>query len=419
MRRHESITAEQIPRIDLLADIVQCISAPVGDNHVGLLLELRQIIDHPGVEKITLVQHGLVNDDLNALGLDALHDPLDAGGPEVIRTRLHDQAIDPDRLGVALDDLVGNEILARRIRLNNRVNEVLRNFAVIGQQLLGVLGQTITAVTKAGVVVVTTDTRVHTHAVNNLAGIQPVSCRVSIKLVEVGNPHRQKGVGKQLDRLGLGAVGKQDRNILLDGPLPEQIRKDLCPLGALANDNSRRMKVVVERPAFPQKLRRKNKVLAAELLFGLLRIAHRHRGLDDHERIRIDGHYILDHRLDGPGVEVIGLRVVIGRRGNDDDLSPDIGLLLIQRGPEIKRLAAQIVLDLPVFDRRHLLVEHAHLLGKDIQRNNLIVLRQQDGVGKTYIAGTGDSDFHDGSKVEKTSALKIPKELEHSLSNSG
>lgn len=49
---------------------------------------------------------------------------------------------------------VSNIILASAIRFHNCFNEVLRNISIVSQQLLGVLGQTVSNITEAGVVVV-------------------------------------------------------------------------------------------------------------------------------------------------------------------------------------------------------------------------------------------------------------------------
>ena len=141
------------------------------------------------------------------------------------------------------------------------------------------------------------------------------------------------------------------------------------------------MKIIVKRPAFPQKLRREDEVAATQLLPSLLGIAHRHRRLDDHQRIRINRHHITNHRLDGAGIEVVSLGIVISGCGNDHHIGTDVGFLPIQRRPEIERLAAQVLLDLFVLDRRIALVEHLNLLGDDVQRNNLIVLSKKQGIG--------------------------------------
>ena len=51
-------------------------------------------------------------------------------------------------------------------------------------------------------------------------------------------------------------------------------------------------------------------------------------------------------------------------------------------------------LDLVVLDGRLVVVNLLDLLGQDVQRVHLVVLREQDGEGQADIAGTGDSDIH-------------------------
>jgi len=104
----------------------------------------------------------------------------DAGGAEIVRAGLHDQAIHPHHRRLAAQDLLGDEILARAVCLHNRMDQVLRYIAVVGQQLLGVLRQAIAAIAKAGVVVMATDTRVEANAVDDLPAIQPVGGGVGV-----------------------------------------------------------------------------------------------------------------------------------------------------------------------------------------------------------------------------------------------
>ena len=54
----------------------------------------------------------------------------------------------------------------------------------------------------------------------------------------------------------------------------------------------------------------------------------------------------------------------------------------------------QEALDLAVLDGRYVVVDLLDLLGHDVQRVHLVVLREQDGKRQTDVAGTGDSDFH-------------------------
>ena len=83
-----------------------------------------------------------------------------------------------------------------------------------------------------------TDARVKTDPLDDLAGIQAMGSCVGIEFVEIGHPHRQIGVGKQLDGLGFGRFGEQHRYILLDRALLEQFGEDFGAFRALADDNA-------------------------------------------------------------------------------------------------------------------------------------------------------------------------------------
>ena len=102
-----------------------------------------------GAEELRRVQRGLVDHHGHALGLHALHDALDGARAEVVGVGLHRQAVDAhDRLLLAgvhavphhLQHLVGDEVLAGAVGLDDGLDQVLGHVPVIGEQLLGVLG---------------------------------------------------------------------------------------------------------------------------------------------------------------------------------------------------------------------------------------------------------------------------------------
>ena len=74
--------------------------------------------------------------------------------------------------------------------------------------------------------------------------------------------------------------------------------------------------------------------LSGKLRHQLRRIAHRDGGLEDHDRVRIDGHDILNDRLDRARVEVVGLGVVVGGGGEDDEIRTFVSLASVQCGNE-------------------------------------------------------------------------------------
>jgi hypothetical protein len=198
---------------------------------------------------------------------------------------------------------------------------------------------------------------------------------------------------------------------LLDGTLLQQLGEGFRAFRLLADDDARGMQVVVEGPALAQEFGREDQVLAVELRLQLGGVAHRHGGLEDHGRPGVEGQDIADHRLDGPGVEVVGLGVVVGGGGDDHILGPGVGLGLVEGGPEIQGLVAQVVLDFAVDDGRNLAIEHLHLLGDDVEGHHFIVLGQQDGVGETDVAGAGDGNLHGRDRFLQVDRAPISAEI--------
>ncbi len=164
-------------------------------------------------------------------------------------------------------------------------------------------------------------------------------------------------VGEEIDRFGLGAVGEQRGDVWLDGALLEQIGKGFCPLRLLANDDTAGVQVVVEGFAFAEEFGREDQVVGIQRLSGFCRVVYRYRRLDNHHLLWVDRDDILDDCLDEPGIEIVGLGVVVGGGGDDDEVGTGIGLCFVRRGAEVQRLVGQEVFDLFVFDQGFFLVQ--------------------------------------------------------------
>ena len=167
------VPLKQIPRVHLVRHVRELVAPAVGDDHVAAGFEGLQVVGHLGAEELRRVQRGLVDHHGHALGLHALHDALDGARAEVVGVGLHRQAVDAhDRLRLALvhavpdhlQHLVGHEVLAGAVGVHDGLDQVLGHVLVVGQQLLGVLGQAVAAVAEAGVVVVAADARLQAHA---------------------------------------------------------------------------------------------------------------------------------------------------------------------------------------------------------------------------------------------------------------
>ena len=336
-----------------------------------------------GAEELRRVQRGLVDHHGHALGLHALHDALDGARAEVVGVRLHRQAVDAhDRLLLAgvhtvphhLQHLVGDEVLAGAVGIHDGLDQVLRHVPVVGQQLLGVLGQAVAAVAEAGVVVVAADSRLQAHAVDDVAGVEASHLAVGVELVEVGHAQSEVGVGEQLHGLGLGgaqhelgdalgAVGVHALQLGGVGTLREQASEALSGghgLGVLlgrTDHDAAGVQVVVESFALAQELRAEEDLLVNQPLAHARGVADGDGRLDDDPGIRVHRANGCDGGLDGGSVEEVPVRVVVRRRGDDGVVGTRVGLghvdSCVQVELALPRLGLrQEALDLVVLDGR-------------------------------------------------------------------
>lgn len=168
-------------------------------------------------------------------------------------------------------------------------------------------------------------------------------------------------------------------------------------LGRTDHDTAR-MQVVVERVSLAKELGAEDDTGIAALLADALGVAHRHRRLDDNPSIRVHGTHRIHRRLDGRGIEVVQIGIVVGGRGNNYVLRALVGLARIERGPKLKPHLipiAQEALDLLVANRALSPIEQIDLLGHHVDDGHLVALREQQGDGQAHIARPGDGDLHE------------------------
>ena len=173
------VALKDISSVYLVEDIVEARIIAISNDGLAKRLELSEVVDDLGAkEGLSIRDGGLVDDDLGTLGLDALHNALNSALAEVVRVALHRQAINTNdalllAMGIPLaagfvvagltQHLVGNEVLTGTIALYDGCHHVLRHVSIVGKELFGVLWQAVAAITKAGVVIVSTDTGVEAY----------------------------------------------------------------------------------------------------------------------------------------------------------------------------------------------------------------------------------------------------------------
>ena len=160
-------------------------------------------------------------------------DTLDGGLTEVVGIGFHRQPVDANSgsgewrvesgelivFGIRivaghLEDLVGDEVFPRAVAFNDGGHHVLRNVFVVGQKLLGVLGQAVTSIAEAGVVVMGADAGVKTDAVDDGLGVEALHLGVGVEFVEVADAQGQIGVGEELHGLSLFHANEKNSDVL-------------------------------------------------------------------------------------------------------------------------------------------------------------------------------------------------------------
>lgn len=414
--RSRSIPEIQVPGVYLVHHRLQLRAVPVGDDDLAGGLKFLPVPDHPAAEEHVLLQRGLIDDHLRALGLQTFHNALDAGLAEVVGVGLHGQAVHADDAGVAggavaplsagavvprlFQHPLGDEVLASAVGLHDGADDVIGHLVVVGQQLLGVLGQAVAAVAEGGVVVIAADAGVVADALDDLAGVQPPHLGVGVQLVEEGHPQCKVRVGEQLHRLRLRGAHQQHGDVLFDGAFLQQPREGLRRRGQAlvlqrrAHDDAGRIQVVIQRPPLPQEFRGENNVVTVHFLPDRQSVSHRHRGFDDHDGLGVHRHDLPDDRLHGGGVKVVFHRVVVGGGGDDDVVRLPVGGLAVCGGSEAQRFGGQILLDLPVRQGGLPRVDEVHLFPHQVHRRHLVVLGEQYGVCQAHVTRACDCDFH-------------------------
>ena len=208
--------------------------------------------------------------------------------------------------------------------------------------------------------------------------------------------------------LGLRITDSGDGGVLFG----EVLLVDMDELGE-AYDDTRRIEVVIEGLRLAQEFRREKKVELLAFQFRLVEelesvldvkrtsITDRDGTLDDHDSIRVVGDDEIDDFFDVGSVEVVLDGIIIGGSSNDHKVSLAIGGRAVEGGGEVTALAflaegwknlGEVTFDVFVLYGADAAVNLFHLFGDNINSDDFVMLGQQCGDGKAYIACTGYSN---------------------------
>ena len=438
------ISLENVPCIYLVFHVIQAGIIAVGDDGGGLPLERIEVVNNFAAEEgVAVRQSWLIDDNRCTLGLDALHNALDGRLAEVVGVALHRQAVHADDYFFLLIGFpagifmvipgflqhgVGDVVLARAVALDDGGHHVLGHVGVVGQELLGVLGQAVAAVAEGGVVVVRADARVEADALDDGATVEALDFGVGVELVEVAHAQGEVGVGEELDGLGFFHAHEEGGDVVFDCAFLQEAGEGLgirlclgvadgfdggvlfVELGAfyhlgVAHDDAAGIEVVVEGFALSQELGGEEEVEALVFELGLEQelqgvfliqaagVAHGDGALDDHHGIGVDFQDEVDDVFYVVGVEEVLDGVVVGGGGDDHEVGVAVGGAAVEGGGEPQFFFGEVFLDVLVLYGGDAAVDLVYFLGYDVHGGDVVVLRQEGGDAQAYVACACHGDF--------------------------
>ena len=424
-----SVSAEDVSCVDFLFDVVEGRIVAVGDDAAAYILEFLQVVDDLGAkESCAVFKGGLVYDNGSTLCLDALHDALDGGLPEVVGICFHGQAVYTDDyvflltlfiagvsfvVAISAGDFqhaVCDKVLSGAICLNDRFDKVFRHVLVVGEQLLGIFWQTVAAVAEGRIVVVIADARIEADAFDDLGGVEALDLGIGVQLVEVADAERQICVDEEFRGLSLGSAHEKGVDNLFVGALLQKLGEDVGILSGVvggfivSDDDPAGIQVVIQGLGLAQELRAEQDVVVAELLADMLGVSYRNGRLDDDRRLILGRsvfcrlHDKLYDRFHSAAVKEVLLGIVVGRRCHNNKIRVSVSLsrvsgrLEIQLSRPLLRFSKKL-LDILVLDLRFVVVELLHLLRDNVHCGDIVVLGEEYGEGQTDVTGSGDGDL--------------------------
>ena len=141
------------------------------------------------------------------------------------------------------------------------------------------------------------------------------------------------------------------------------------------DNDTRRIKVIVQCLALSQKFRTEDDIVAVELFTNSSRIANWDRGLNHHNSFWV----VLDNQLDNcfncTCVEKVLLAIVICRSSDYYKISIRVCFPRVQSRGQIQSFFCQVFFNVFVLNRRLLVINQFHFLWNNVHSSHLVVLR--------------------------------------------
>ena len=262
-----------------------------------------------------------------------------------------------------------------------------------------IMSDTDSTVAEAGVVIMTANTRIKTNTVDDLLCVQPLHLSIGVQFIEIGHAQCQISICKKFDSFCFSEAHEQGINVFFDCAFLQEFCKGVRSLHQSsifhigADNDARRIQVIIESLALAQELRAKDDVVTVELFARRCRVANRNGALNNHDGFRVILNHQLDDRFDCTGVEEILFTIVICRCSNDHEICIGVCFLCIQSCSQIQLFFCQILLKVFVLNRRFLVINQLNLFRDNIHSRNMMMLRQKSCNRKSYIACSSNGNL--------------------------
>ena len=166
-----------------------------------------------------------------------------------------------------------------------------------------------------------------------------------------------------------------------------------CIIHIGADDDTRRIKIIVQSLALTQELWAEDDIVTVELLTNTCCITNRDGALDNHNGFRVVFNNQFNDSFHRTGVKKILLAIVVCGSCDYHKISITVCFLRIQSCGQIQLFLCQILFNIFILNRRFLIIDKFYFFRNNVYSGHLVMLRQQHSNGKTNISRSGNSNL--------------------------
>jgi len=209
-------------------------------------------------------------------------------------------------------------------------------------------------------------------------------------------------LAKSLIASALLGPGEKRGHVLADRTLQEKPGEGSGAFGLAAHDDARGVQVVMQRHALAQEFRAEEDPVGPKVGPQPFGKADRDRRLDHDHGSGLGRQGIARDRLDARGIEIVGLRIVVGRGCDDDEIRTRVGVGCLGRGGQRKIARGEEPLKVGIDNGRLAGIDHVDPFARQVDGDHIVVLRQKRRIREA------DIPLPDDNNLQRSCLSKIP-----------